>query len=431
MMILRGALFLLVIIFQSTRLFAQQEITVALTDFARDDRFDRLNSNLALFELKNDTILTWDFEGLRKAKAIQIIKPGGFKAYAYGFVFFAGNYQGNNPGFITVLLGNPYHTKPTLFADLNNNNNFTDDNYSVTMPWRGDSSEIEMCISGTKLCTKIKFTRHLMESKQMYKELMNEFYQLTYPNRKFIGMDHCYRIQQYQIKCGLALAGGDSVRVALFDANNNGVYNEPDSDKFILANLTDTIFYPFDDLYSSTISPKRGYCFVDKNGKQIEFVSASPYGEYIIFNVLDQTNNSGHIKVGKKLPRFKYITWKGDRQKINKLKKYELYIYFGSPQATNFSSDTAALRVLASSYSKSLRVIGFIEVNKSYELSIFGQYSYLNWILAYKNKDLNRKLGIRGLPSSIYTKKRRRVIKYNLTPNELLHELNRKGLIRN
>ena len=425
-MMLRGVLFLLLIIFQAMHLFAQQEKTVALTAYARDDRFDRLNLNLALFELENDTILTWDYEGLKKAKAIPIVKPEGFKAYAYGFVFFGGNYKGNNTGFITVLLGNPYHTKPTLYADLNNNNNFTDDNYSVILPWRGDTAEIEMCISGTKLCTKIKFTRHLMENKQMYKQLMNEFYQLTYPNRKFIGMDHCYRIQQYQIKSGLAIAGEDSIRVALFDGNNNGLYNEPDSDRFILANLNDTVFFPFDDLYSSTINKKNGHCFVDKNGKQIEFVRASPYGENLTFNVLDQTNNSEHIKVGKKLPRFKYITWKGEHQKINKLKKYELYIYFGSPLATNFSSDTAALRVLASRYSKSLRVIGFIEVNKSYELSIFGQYSYLNWILAYKNKDLNRMLGIRGLPSSIYTQKRRRVIRYNLTPNELLQELNNK-----
>jgi len=426
-MMVRLILFLGLMIFQGMRVWAQQEMIVELTEYARDDRFDRLNLNLALFEMKNDTILTWDFEGLRKAKSVTIIKPDGFKAYAYGYVFFAGNHQGDNPGFITVLIGNPYHTRPTLFADLNNNNNFTDDNYSIALPWRGDTTEIEMCLSGTNTCTKIKFTRHLMESKQVYKDLMNEFYQLTYPNRKFIGMDHSYRLQQYQVKGGITLAGGDSIRVALFDANNNGFYNEPDSDRFVLANLTDTIFYPFDDLYSSTISKKSGHCFIDKNGKQFEFVSAEPNGERLTFKVLDQTNNSGQIKVGKKLPLFKYITWKGERKKIRKLRKYGLYIYFGSPQAANFAADTAALRVLAHDYQKTLRIIGFIEVNKSYELSIFGQYSYLNWILAYKNKELNRKLGIRGLPSSIYTKNRRRVIRYNLTPNELLQELKKKG----
>lgn len=403
--------------------FAQQEITLELNEYAKDDRFDRLNLNLALFELTNDTLLTWDFEGLRKAKPVRVIKPDGFKAYAYGFVFFAGNHQGDNPGFITVLVGNPYHAKPTLFADLNSNNNFTDDNFSATLPWRGDTLQTDLCLAGSNICTRLKFTRHLMESKQAYKELMNEFYQLTYPNRKFIGMDNGYRIQQYQVKSGVALAGGDSIRVALFDANNNGIYNEPDSDRFVLANLTDTVFYPFDDLYGSTISKKSGHCFIDKNGKQFEFVSATNNGSQVTFKVLDQTNNSNQIKAGNKLPRFKYITWRAERKKISKLRKYQLYIYFGSPQAANFAADTAALRVLAHDYEKTLRVIGFIEVNKSYELSIFGQYSYLNWVLAYKNKDLNKKLGIRGLPSSIYTKKRRRVVKYNLTPNELLQEL--------
>jgi hypothetical protein len=404
-------------------IFAQQEITIGLNDYAKDDRFDRLNLNLALFELTNDTMLTWDFEGLRKAKSVKVIKPDGFKTYAYGFVFFAGNHTGDNPGFLTVLVGNPYHTQPTLFADLNSNNNFTDDNFSVTLPWRGDTLQTDLCLSGTNVCARFKFTRHLMESKQAYKELMNEFYQLTYPNRKFIGMDNGYRTQQYQVRSGIALAGGDSIRVGLFDANNNGIYNEPDTDRFVLANLIDTVFYPFDDLYGSTISKKNGLCFIDKNGKQFEFVRASKNGDMVTFKVLDQTNNSDQIKVGKKLPRFKYITWKAERKKISKLKKYQLYIYFGSPQASNFAADTAALRVLANDYEKILRVIGFIEVNKSYELSIFGQYSYLNWILAYKNKDLNKKLGIRGLPSSIYTKKRRRVVKYNLTPNELLQEL--------
>lgn len=406
---------------------AQQEITLELNEYAKDDKFDRLNLNLALFELANDTMLTWDFEGLRKAKAVKVIKPDGFKAYAYGFIFFAGNKQGDNPGFITILVGNPYHTNPTLFADLNSNNNFTDDNFSATLPWRGDTLQTDLCLTGTNVCARFKLTRHHMESKQAYKELMNEFYQLTYPNRKFIGMDNGYRTQQYQVKSGVALAGGDSIRVGLFDGNNNGIYNEPDSDRFVLANLTDTVFYPFDDLYSSTISKKSGLCFIDKNGKQFEFVSASKNGDQITFKVLDQTNNSNQIKAGKKLPRFKYITWKAERKKITKLRKYQLYIYFGSPQAANFAADTAALRVLAHDYEKTLRVIGFIEVNKSYELSIFGQYSYLNWILAYKNKDLNKKLGIRGLPSSIYTKKRRRVVKYNLTPNELLQELKSKN----
>ncbi|MBP9689947.1 MAG: hypothetical protein KBE91_10080 [Bacteroidia bacterium] len=404
---------------------AQQQITVNLNEFARDDKFERLNMNMALFEVTNDTILSWDFEGMKKAEAMPIIKPEGYKAYAYGYLFFAGNSAGKSPGFLTVLVANPYHTTPTLYIDLNNNFNFTDDDFKAQLPWRGDTVIVNFCLPNTEKCSQVKFTRHKISGSQAYKELLNEFYQTTYPNRKFIGMDHCYRQQQYQIKSGVALAGGDSIRFALYDGNNNGIFNEADSDRFVVASINDTVFYPFDDLYGSTISKKQGYCFVDKNGKQFEFKSATANGSLLTISISSQANNADQIKQGKKLPRFKYITWKGERKKIAKLRRYHVYIYFGSPQSTNFTADTIALRELAHKYPKTLKVIGFIEVNKSYELSIFGQYSYLNWTLAYKDKNLNKKLGIRGLPSSIYTKKRRRVIQYNLTPNELLQELSK------
>lgn len=403
---------------------AQTRLTVPLNQYARDDRFERFNLNLALFDMPNDTLLTWDFEGLTTAQPRVAKRPPGFKAYAYGFLFFAGHQSADNAGYLPLLVGNPYHKNPTLYADLNGNYDFTDDSVVHTLPWRGDSSVIDFCIPGTLQCSRVKFTRHVVDGKYIYKELMNEFYAMTYPNRKFIGMEHCYREQHYQTRFGVLTVGGETCLVGLYDGNNNGVYNEADSDRFVMANPGDTVFYPFDDLYSSVLSNKAGKCFVDKNGKQYEWVSASADGTSLVLNVLDQTSNANQIKTGKKLPKFKYITWKGERRKIAKLRKYELFIYFGSPQSPGFKDDTAALRILAHTYADRLKVIGFIEVNKSYELSIFGQYSYLNWILAYKDKELNRKLGIRGLPSSIYTRKRRRVQAYNLSPQALLNQLN-------
>lgn len=403
--------------------YAQNLVTVKLDAYGRDDRFERFNLNMALFDLPGDTMLTWDYEGLTEARQRQVKKPNGFSAYAYGFLFFAAHQNTDNPGYLPVLVGNPYHKNPTLFADLNGNYDFTDDAFERELPWRGDSTVIDFCIPGTDVCSRVKFSRHTVDGKFAYKELMNEFYAVNYPNRKFIGMEHCYREQHYQTKYGVLNIGGEACLVGLYDGNNDGIYNEADSDRFVMANLSDTVFYPFDELYSSLISHKAGKCFVDKNGKQFEWVSASPDGSSLQLRVLDQTNNANQIKVGKKLPRFKYITWKGERNKIAKLRRYELFIYFGSPQSPGFKEDTAALRILAHKYADRLKVIGFIEVNKSYELSIFGQYSYLNWILAFKDKELNKNLGIRGLPSSIYTKKRRKVVAYNLSPKALLEQL--------
>lgn len=405
-----------------------QQVTVPLNQLARDDRFERFNLNMALFDVKNDTILTWDFEGLRKAEAVKIIKPTGFNYYAYGFLFFAANTSSKSEGYVTILVGNPYHKNPSLFADLNNNNDFTDDGEPRLLPWRGDTAQHQFCLPNTNRCTTVKFTRHVIDGKYEYKRLMNEYYSFTYPDRKFIGMEHSYREQHYQAKSGILKIENDSVRVALFDANNNGIYNEPDSDKFVLANLTDTLIYPFDDLYSSTISKKAGVCFVDKNGRQFEFVEAAKDGSWITIMVKGRGDYSGQIKQGKKLPRFKYVTHKGEKKKIRKLNKYQLYLYFGNPQASSFSDDTAALRKLSNEFASTLRVVGFIEVQKSYELSIIGQYGHLNWILAHKDKNLNKAIGIRGIPSSVFTKKRRRVIQYNLTPQQLLLQLQQQKI---
>jgi hypothetical protein len=415
---------LYVCLFMAYGAYAQQQVTIPLTHATRDERFEKFNLNVALFELKSDTILSWDFEGLKEPQPLVVKKPlGSFDYYAYGYLFFGGNTKGYNPGFITIIVGNPYHANPTLFADLNNNLDFTDDDVSFTLPARGDTALFRFCLPGTGQCAQVRLSRHKYDANFKYKDLMNEFYTMTYPQRKFIGMEHCYREQRYQVLAGTLSNGEDTFRVGLYDGNYNGIYNEADSDRFVIAELTDTVFYPYDELHSSVLSHKPGSCFIDKNGKQFEYVSAAENGSAITLKVLDNTSNASQVKAGKKLPRFKYITWQGERKKIARLRRYQLFIYFGNPQAKSFTADTIALRQLAEKHKDKLRVIGFIEVQKSYELRIYGQYWNLNWMLAYKDKELNRRLGIRGLPSSIYTKKRRRVVQYNLSPAGLLKQL--------
>ncbi|MFN7313884.1 MAG: hypothetical protein ACK5UI_10425 [Bacteroidota bacterium] len=411
--------FLALFIVVHTTAFGQLKLNVALNEWARDDKFERVNMNLALFELPNDTILSWDFEGMRKPLPIKIIKPSGYKNYAYGFLFFGANRSGHSPGLVTFIIGNPYDKNPVFIPDLNNNNDFTDDHFTAAFPWRGDSILLSFCLPQNNRCFKAKITRHPLHQKGAYKELMNEFYAMNYPNRKFIGMDFSFRNQQYQVKAGTIAIGNDSFRIALYDGNNNGLFNEPDSDKMVVAYLGDTLFYPMDDLYSSTITINQGDCFIDKNGKQFVFESANANGESLLVSVFNQQLSSEQIKPGKSIPKFTYTDWRGNKLKSKKLRKYHAYIYFGSPQSTNFTNDTIMLRKITSEFGQQIKIVGFIEVNKSYELSIMGQFGKPNWTLAYKDKYINQKLGIKGLPSSVLTKKRRKVVTYHLTPQQL------------
>jgi hypothetical protein len=138
-----------------------------------------------------------------------------------------------------------------------------------------------------------------------------------------------------------------------------------------------------------------------------------------LVSVFNQQLSSEQIKPGKSIPKFTYTDWRGNKLKSKKLRKYHAYIYFGSPQSTNFTNDTIMLRKITSEFGQQIKIVGFIEVNKSYELSIMGQFGKPNWTLAYKDKYINQKLGIKGLPSSVLTKKRRKVVTYHLTPQQL------------
>jgi hypothetical protein len=134
----------------------------------------------------------------------------------------------------------------------------------------------------------------------------------------------------------------------------------------------------------------------------------------------------GRTKPGKKIPKFRFTNWQGAREKIKRYKKSHVFLYFTGPNVSGFDKDTALLRQIAAEDPERLKVIAFIDVNKSYELKTFGATSSLNWVAAYKDKEINRKLSVRGLPSSIWLCKRRRVVTYNLSPQQFLDDYRSK-----
>jgi len=122
------------------------------------------------------------------------------------------------------------------------------------------------------------------------------------------------------------------------------------------------------------------------------------------------------------VPKVKLTLVKGKALKLNKLKRKEVYLYFGSRSSKNFKSDTLILRQIAALDTNALKVICALYVNKSYELRIFNTDAEPNYILAYGTKELSNKLGINSVPQSLYLGKRRRVKKYGLNPNEFLRD---------
>ncbi len=407
-------------------LIAQQQelIYVKLNEWARDDRFEKFELVLPLYITETDTIESNDFENLGESKKIRIKKPEGYKNYAYGYLYFRGVPNDLNPGYINVLVANYNGREPQLFTDRNNNYDFTDDGPSRKLPMAYNVTDTVIIplqrMDKPDAGVAVKLCRFSYMNKHAYKKLLGEYYEFYYPGRKFAGIDYCLREQRYITRSGIVKYGNDSFRVALYDGNNNGLYNDSDTDKVITANMADTIFDSRDDLRAFTITQKREDMFIEKDGEQFEILQIDPAGQYMVLKSMSESLLTGRIEAGKKVPKFKFIGWEGNIYKFRKFRKYDVFIYFTGPNAKNFSRDTSILREMAATYPKTLRVIAFIDVNKSYELKIFGMYSNLNWIAAYKNKDINRQLKVRGLPSSLWVGRKRKLVKYNLSPADFL-----------
>lgn len=401
-------------------------IYVKLDQWAKHDLFEKLVMTMPFFITTNDTIETMDFENLREAKKIRIIKPEGFKSYAYGYIFFNGVPNPQNPGYTNVLMVNLAERDPQLFIDRNNNYNFTDDGPSLKVPMPFNRKDTAMVLlnraDNPNAGIAVQLTRMDFTNKYAYKNLLNEYYEIYFKTRKFAGIEYCFREQRFVSRSGIVRLADDSFRIAVYDANSNGLFNDTDTDRIVTANYTDTIFDTKDELRGIVIGKKREDLIIEKNGLQFEILQIDPAGQYLTLRALP-LQSTGRIAAGKKVPSFSYIDWQGEVQKIKKLRKYNVYIYYSGPYAKNFSADTAALRTIADAYRDCVKVIGFIDVNKSYELKIFGSYSNLNWTAAHKNKNLTRKLRIRGIPSSLWLGKKRRVKQYNLSPQQFLEEL--------
>jgi len=405
-------------------LFAQSNLVhVSLDQWGKDEKFDKALNPIAFYYTKGDSIFAFDMENLKEPEVLIIKRPEGYKSYAYGFVHFTGVANTKSNGMTNLLLVNVDQRDPWLFIDRNNNLDFTDDDKPVRMPgpfFLKDSVLIELKSSLTGGGSiAIKLSRINFMNRYSYKTLLNEYYEFYYKDRKFVGIDQCFREQRYQLRQGVFRTAVDSFKIGVLDVNSNGRYNDKDTDMIITAGYGDSVFDSRDELHSFVIKSDKNGQYLERNGEQYAILQVDPAGKYVVFRQADSTELFDKIQPGKKVPRFSFYDWEGKKHKIRKYRRKQVYIYFTGPSLSGFSKDTAWLRKLAADYKDKIVVIGFIDVNKSYELKIFGTYSNLNWIAAFKDKYTLQKIRLRGLPSSLWLDKKRKVLRYQITPEQL------------
>jgi hypothetical protein len=393
---------------------------IELNQFAKDERFDKFQITLALFELKKDSMLSMNFEDLKPAVPIYVKKPTAYRTYAYGYLFFNGSSNKFNKGYVSVLVCNPYHKNPHLIIDQNQNFDFTDDS-TYQLPYF-DEPPLYINLKNEQYPEgkiKIKLSRQVLTGRHDFKQFMNEYFAQTYKDRNFIGIEFTYREQRYITKSGIYQSVDDSFQVALYDANSDGVYNTPHTDKLLINDIEDSIFDATNPLKNELIKDSKQFQF-EKNGIVYQVTKMDSFGNSLQIQALKTSDGIGKIGAGKKVPNLALHLANGERLKLRKLRKKQVYLYFSQLDAKNFKTDTIVLRQLANLDSNNLKVICVLYSKNSYELKIYQDYVKPSYLLAYGTKNMSEKLGIKSIPQSLFLGKRRKVQFYGKKPQDFL-----------
>lgn len=420
-----GRLFYFILLSMGVQLgYAQVNYTVDLNAMGRDRYFEASKLIAPVFKLNSDEIETYEGFGVEAKKPLQKFKVklpdlSGCLDTGYSFLFSEVSEKSSN-GYTAVLIANysRRHLPAIIFVDHNNNYDFTDDGTPDTFHLIQHYIDIKLKNPErpeqfvTFRWSRFPFTKDL-SFKRMADELFHEYS----GSKTFVGTTLSFREQRFNIKTAHCVAGNDSFQVSMQDMNYNGLYNEPGIDR-ILINPWGTEIVGTD--FSFDIQKKVNQTTFERNYKSYRVISLDDYGRQLSFQHQPEVQAERQLKVGKKVPNFKFVDSDGKTRKLRKFRRKPVYIYFWNRNQPNFESDTSYLRLIHEKYGQQIRIIALNYGDNPKALNSYVEVNGVAYLCGISTKLIAQKFLVESIPQGFVLKKRRRLYHNNMNPNDLL-----------
>ena len=402
-------------------------IHIELTERAFDDKFEKSQAIVPLFEYEKDEIeeytLISEFEK-KELKHFKVTLPDmeGTIDTAYSFLFFGASVNEPNKGYALMIVGNYRRgTRPALlYVDKNLNYDLSDDGPPDTMRYTDEYVDITLTNPTLPEATYItRLSRFPIGKNEAYKKLLGDHYQKNSGKKKFTSVNFSFREQRINVISGTYNQGNDSFSIALKDNNCNGIYNEEGTDLLYIAPYDDTLFTR--NALELNYGKKEPTTF-EWNGKKYLIHAIDKAGKYIELKVDKDAELINQLKTCKKIPKFKFVTPDNRVYSIKDFKKDKkpIYLFIYSKHDPSFKEDMATIRQLDAKYKEQLTVIclNYGETPKEVWGSIY--FDNLTWLVGLSNANINNLLFIEETPTGLLLTHKRRLCKSGVKPQELL-----------
>lgn len=398
-----------------------QEQVIPLDQALEDTRFEKSQLAIPLFYLKNDSIQLEKLGANPGSGNWQKITfPNLNEAFdtSFGFVPFTGA-KGKSAGFIPLMVVNARHhiRKIQIWLDRNENLDFSDDGPPIFFQHSENQTMVSLSVfPDTAAKSYMKFSRFNFQGKEKYREILREYYIQTYPERRFLGSEYCFRYQPYRLLGGVVESCRGRILVSVFDADGNGKY-QYGVDRIIPSEVENVPIEMDPDIMLIPVSEKNGVWHFQRKGCLYKVDQIHPYLQSFRIT-LENDNVSIGLAEGKRPNKFRVYTWNKKKIKSRKLKKTPVYIYIFNFESSHFYTDTSYLKKIHQAFPNLQQVWLYYGKQPQFFRNFAGLHQF-PWIMAFSSAQINRTLSVEDLPQGVLFRKRLKTIKGSITPQEL------------
>jgi hypothetical protein len=412
----------------SSGIIASPPQKVLLDQYVEDEKSKKLQSLIAVYRYKgqpfedpiNNGVETKNEFGRFYAKLPDM---KGVRDTSYAYIYFGALGERKElSGYVLAIIGHNTRqvNQPStlIWLDRNYNLDLSDDGAPDTFSNNITQKDLTFINPQVKNATyTINISRFAFTFNARYIGMLDDYYRENSGTKKFAGALYSFREQRINT-IGGDYKGTDSFRIAIKDANCNGLYNDAGID-FILVGDYRTPIMP--DV-AIPIEAKAGKTYFERNGRRYNVLEIDRVGAFITLQPDEHAKVRNALVPGKKIRKFRFQTTDKEKKtvSIRKFRKKPTYIYVWRFDQPGFDADTTALRIIARDFADKINLVTLNYGETPKELKSFKKRNSINWTIGQSTMKINEKLFIEKYPMGVLTKKRLKVKQVSISPSELL-----------
>lgn len=377
-----------------------------------DNRYHSADDNghgfMKLLKCPGDGKVTYN------GKEHQIVFPDNFimEDTALAFTYFTGWEDSKTGKSSLILIGNYSSYKPVLYVDYNQNLDFSDDGQPIAF---GPDSTAVVYLKNSEhpsalFPVKLFYPKLSKESKKEVESMISMSGGDAIGNT-ILSVDYWLADKRMNYKVSDTWVNGKKYKIALYDYNCNGLYNDKESDRIIVSDYAENIISGELNkgavVYSNTSQIEIG-----NQVYEIEGIEHS--GKYIKLKK-SKSSYKRPLGVGDEISYFKITLLSGKTETIKQLQHQDKYLLldFWGAWCKGCTQQLPSLKELEKTNTEKLQIIGLNTGDERKQIDKFISKHNIEWINGHADDEIIKKLRIENFPTYMLLDKDGEIILMN------------------